>query len=148
MLYIVSDHAGFELKKTLVDHLKSKGLEVEDCGPFAFDKSDDYPDFVFPCAKKVAENLPDAKGIIAAHTGNGEAMLANKVRGIRAAVYYGGPKDIVKLSREHNHANMLSLGAHFLSPEEAKEAVDLWLATETKGGRHERRVKKVEELEK
>src|SRR3989344_3475872 len=146
MIYIASDHAGFELKNQLVGYLKSKGLEVEDCGPAAYDKDDDYPDLIYPCAQKVAsqsENL----GIVIGYSGQGEGLVANKVKGIRATVYYGGNMEIIKLGRKHNDANVLSLGAGFLSVDEAKQAVDLWLATEFEAGRHQRRIDKVSQLE-
>ncbi|MBI3232173.1 MAG: RpiB/LacA/LacB family sugar-phosphate isomerase [Candidatus Doudnabacteria bacterium] len=144
MIYIASDHAGFELKNQLVDYLKSKDLEVEDCGPYEFNEADDYPDFIHPCVLKVAAGLKQHKGIVIGFSGQGEAMVANKVKGIRAAVYYGGNKEIASLARRHNDANVLSLGAGFLSVDAAKEAVDVWLATEFEGGRHQRRIDKIE----
>lgn len=146
-IYIASDHAGFELEKALIDHLKSKGLEVEDIGAHVFDKDDDYPDFIYPCAKKVGEN-PGSLGIVIGGSGQGEAICANKAKGVRAAVYYGGPLDIITLSKEHNSANVLSLGARFLSVDEAKEAFDLWLATKFSGSeRHLRRIEKIKKIE-
>jgi ribose 5-phosphate isomerase B len=81
------------------------------------------------------------------HSGNGEAIVANKVKGIRAAVYYGGDKEIVRLSRDHNNANVLSLGAGFISADQIKETVDYWLATPFGGGRHHRRIEKIKKLE-
>ena len=146
MIYIASDHAGFELKNQLLAYLKSKNMEVEDCGPASFDKEDDYPDLIFPCAQKVASD-PFAKGIVIGFSGQGEAIVANKVKGIRTTVYYGGNADILKLGRKHNDANVLSLGAGFLTPEDAKATVDLWLATEFEGGRHQRRIEKITKLE-
>ena len=147
MLYIASDHAGFELKQILIDRLNSDGLKVTDSGPSELDKSDDYPDCILSCAKKVAEGLPDARGIVIGFSGTGEALAANKVKGIRAALYYGGDLEIVKLSRMHNNTNILSLGANFVSPKQAKEAVDLWLNTKYEGGRHDRRLKKIDNFE-
>lgn len=146
MIYLATDHGGFELKNKLVEYLQSKNVEVEDCGPFSYDKDDDYPDFIYPCAEKVAKD-ESHRGIILGGSGQGEAIVANKVKGIRAAVYYGGNLDIIKLSREHNNANVLSLGARFISEDEAKQAVDLWLATSFEGGRHERRIGKISKLE-
>ncbi len=146
MIYITSDHAGFELKNKIVEYLKSKKQDVEDCGPFEYDKDDDYPDFVYPCAVKVSKD-PEGKGIILGMSGNGEAIVANKAKGIRAALYYGGQEEIIKLSRRHNNANILSLGAKFLVIDEVKRAIDLWLTTEFEGGRHERRINKISELE-
>jgi ribose 5-phosphate isomerase B len=147
MIYIASDHAGFELKQKLVEHLKKQGLEVEDCGAFNFDASDDYPDFIYPCAVKVSEN-PGSIGIILGGSGNGEAICANKVKGIRAAVFYGGHEEIIKLARYHNNANILSLGAKFLSVPEAERAVDVFIETGFEGGRHINRLNKITNLEK
>lgn len=147
MIYIASDHAGFELKKALIEHLKSKGLEVEDIGAHVFDKDDDYPDFIYPCAKKVGEN-PGSLGIVMGGSGQGEAMAANKALGVRAALYYGAKPEIITLSKEHNNANVLSLGARFLTVDEAVEAVDLWLITKFSGEpRHARRIEKIQKLE-
>ena len=146
MIYLASDHAGYELKKQILEHLKSQDQEVEDCGALAYDPDDDYPDFIYPCAVKVAQN-PGSLGIILGKSGNGEAMLANKVKGIRAAHYYGGHEEIIKLSRQHNNANVLSFGAEFMTVDEVKRAVDLWIETGFDGGRHDRRVKKISEIE-
>jgi ribose 5-phosphate isomerase B len=146
MIYIASDHAGFELKKEIIGHLKSMDQEVEDCGPFAFDAQDDYPDFVLPCAQKVAAN-PGSMGIVLGMSGNGEQIAANKVKGIRAALYYGGHEEIVKLSRQHNNANVLSLGAKFLNLDQVKRAIDLWIETGFEGGRHQRRIEKISKFE-
>lgn len=143
-IFIASDHAGFELKQKLVDHLHAAGHEVEDMGPTRLNPADDYPDYITPCAKKVAETH-ESMGIVLGMSGQGEAMAANRVRGVRAAVYYGGPTDIIKLSRRHNDANMLSLGARFVSAEEAAAAVDMWLATHFEHDeRHQRRILKMD----
>lgn len=146
MIYIASDHAGFELKQKLIEHLKSSSQAVEDCGPEAFDKADDYPDFIYPCAVKVSQN-PGSMGIVIGHSGQGEAIVANKVKGVRAVVYYGTHEEIIKLSREHNNANVLSLGSHFLNPEQAERAVDLFIETGFEAGRHSRRIEKISKLE-
>lgn len=142
-IFLASDHAGYELKQKLIDFLHAKGHEAEDCGPARFNPADDYPDYVLPCAKRVAET-EGAMGVIAGLSGQGEAMAANRVRGVRAAVYYGGPADIVKLSRQHNDANMLSFGARFVSAEEARRALELWLATPFEHERHRRRILKMD----
>jgi ribose 5-phosphate isomerase B len=136
-----------ELKQKLITHLKETGQEVEDCGAHTLDPEDDYPDFIYPCAVKVSKN-PGSMGIVIGGSGNGEAIMANKVKGIRAAVYYGAHEEIVSLSRQHNNANVLSLGARFMSPEQAERAVDLWIETGFDGGRHERRINKISNLEK
>ena len=147
MIYVASDHAGFELKKQIIKHLKDIDMEVEDCGPFAFDPEDDYPDFCYPCAVKVSQN-PGSMGIILGMSGNGEAIVANKVKGIRAALYYGGHEEIIKLSRQHNNANVLSFGAKFLTIQEVERAIDLFIETGFEGGRHQRRIDKILTLEK
>lgn len=143
-IYLASDHAGFELKKTLAEFLEKEGHTVEDIGPHAFDPEDDYPDHVVPLAHNVAQDS-GSFGIAIGGSGQGEAVAANRVRGIRAAVYYGGNEDILTLSREHNDANILSLGARFLSPEEAKRAVERWLGTHfSQEERHARRIAKLD----
>ena len=144
-VFLASDHAGFALKKILIDFLQEKNFEVEDLGPFTFNPGDDYPDFVFPLAQKVAQQK-GTFGIVIGTSGEGEAMSADRVQGARAALYYGGNPDIIKLSRQHNDANILSLGARFLSPEEAKRAVELWLSTPFSGDeRHVRRIQKLDD---
>ena len=146
MIYVGADHAGFQLKEEIKEYLGELGMEVEDLGAYEVNPDDDYPDYVFPVAEKVALT-PDARGIIFGGSGQGEDMVADKVKGIRSAVYYGGPLEIVKLSRKHNSANILSLGARFINLNQAKEAVKLWLDTEFEGGRHERRIQKISEIE-
>lgn len=148
-IYVAADHAGFYLKKQLIQYLGIKGVEVEDCGAFEMDEKDNYPDFIIPCAQKVAADK-DSLGIVIGGSGNGEAIVANKVKGIRAAVFYapvGGRFEVAKLAMEHNNANILSLGARFLTPDDAKRAVTTWLDTKFEGGRHEKRVNKIAEFE-
>jgi ribose 5-phosphate isomerase B len=157
-IYLASDHAGFRLKSALVEHLPLFGYAVEDCGAFELDPEDDYPDFITPLAEKVAAN-PGSFGIICGGSGQGEAMAANRVRGIRAAVFYGQMRvtdaldreggfsengyDSVRLPRRHNNANVLSIGARFVSISEASEAVQEFLKTEyTADPRHVRRLGK------
>lgn len=148
MIYLAADHAGFELKETMKEYLVVQGMQVEDLGAFEFNPDDDYPDFIIPAAKKVAENPEQNRGIVFGASGQGEAIAANKVKGIRAAVYYGGNLDMVKLSRKDNNSNVLSLGARLLSKEEALEAVKVWLETPFEGGRHELRIQKIKEIER
>lgn len=144
-IFIGADHAGFELKGKLVPFLKDLGHEVEDFGAHTLEALDDYPDFIRPTAEAVAGN-PGSRGIILGGSGQGEAMCANRVAGARAAVYYGGAVDIVVLSREHNDANILSLGARFIEESEALDVVKLWLETPFSGDeRHVRRIKKIDE---
>ena len=142
-IYIAADHAGFNLKNYLKKQLLADGYDIEDCGAFDFDPLDDYPDFIIPAAEKVA-NQPNSRGIIIGGSGQGEAMAANRIQGVRAAVYYDGPIDIVKLSRLHNNANILSLGARFLSVERATEILNIWLAEKFEGERHEKRINKLD----
>ena len=139
-IYLASDHAGFELKEALAYFLTERGYVVQDLGPVTFDKDDDYPLTIGPLVRAVADDK-EALGIALGMSGQGEAMVANRSPGVRAAVYYGGASEILKLSREHNNANVLSLGAKFISQEEAKSAVLLWLQTEFAGEeRHARRI--------
>ena len=143
-IFIGGDHAGFELKRILFEYLEDLGHDVRDCGAKKFNPIDDYPDFIVPVAREVSHDPARLRGIIIGGSGQGEAMCANKVYGCRAAVYYGGNKDIVRLSREHNDANILSLGARVINPEEAKTVVKLWLDTKFSGEeRHKRRILKM-----
>jgi ribose 5-phosphate isomerase B len=143
-IFIASDHAGFELKESLYAFLRERGVEVEDCGAFDLNPQDDYPDFILVMASKVAQNK-GTFGIAIGGSGQGEAMMANRVKGARAAVYYGYSQEILKLSREHNNANILSLGARYLSVEQARDAVALWLGTGFSGEeRHARRIAKLD----
>lgn len=148
MIYLATDHAGFNLKEILKKYLSEEvGFEVKDLGNFAYDENDDYPDWILPAARAVAEDVKngiDSKSIILGGSGQGEAIVANKIAGIRAAVLYNYNEEIIKLSRQHNDANILSLGARFLSEDEAKKAVKLWLEAEfTKEERHQRRIEKI-----
>ncbi len=139
-IYIGADHAGYELKETLKAHLSGLGYSVEDKGAFALDAGDDYPDFVMPVAAAVAAEA-GSFGIVLGGSGTGEAMCANRVKGARAAVFYDGPMEIVRLAREHNDANILSLGARFIAPDDAMEAVRVFVETPFSGDeRHARRI--------
>ena len=142
-IHIATDHAGLELKNSIKSYLIDKGYDVMDHGAHNYDPLDDYPDFIFPCAKAVAAE-EDSRGIILGGSGQGEAMAANRIKGVRAAVFYNGPEEIVKLSREHNNANVLSLGARFLTAEEIHNVIDLWLHEPFAGGRHQRRIEKLD----
>ncbi|MFQ5541124.1 MAG: RpiB/LacA/LacB family sugar-phosphate isomerase [Candidatus Paceibacteria bacterium] len=144
-IYLGTDHAGFELKESIEKRLVEAGHEVVDCGADAYEKDDDYPDFIEPTARRVQENT-GSFGIIFGHSGQGEAMAANRFKGIRAAVYYGGPDELLTLSREHNDANVLSLGAAFIGKEDAWRAVERWLETPFSGDeRHVRRIQKLDD---
>ena len=143
-IYIASDHAGFELKKSLVLHLENKGFNVSDMGPDSYDEFDDYPDFVLNVGKKVLEDS-ESFGIILGGTGQGEAIVVNRLKGVRAIVCNNENKDIPILGREHNNANIISLGARFLEDSVAKEMVDIFLETKfSEEERHLRRIKKID----
>ena len=143
-IHIATDHAGLDLKNIIRDHLKQVGYSVIDHGAYEYDALDDYPDFIFPCAKAVASD-PESRGIILGGSGQGEAMAANRIKGCRAAVFYNGPIDIIKLSREHNNANILSIGARFMSHDEIFSVLDIWLDEPFSGGRHIRRLDKLDQ---
>ncbi len=144
-IFIASDHAGFELKADLARFLAESGHEVVDVGPSSLVPGDDYPDFVSKVAAAVSQDPAGSRGIVIGGSGQGEAMVANRFPYVRAAVYYGGAPDIVRLSREHNDANVLSLGARFVDVAAAHDAVSLWLSTAFSGDEHHaRRIKKIE----
>jgi len=147
-IFLATDHAGFELKEEIKKLLENSGYEVADEGAFGYDKGDDYPDFIIKAARKVSQNT-GSKGIILGASGQGEAIVANKVRGIRAAVCNSNNPEIARLSREHNNANILSIGARFVKKEDALKIIRLWLETDfSKEPRHSRRIKKIGEIEK
>lgn len=139
ILPIGADHAGFELKEQLRAYLAEKGIETKDYGCYSSD-SIDYADFGHPVAQHVEEN-PGTLGIVICGSGNGINMTVNKHQGIRGALCWNA--EIAKLAREHNDANILTLPARFLTVEEAKEIVDLFLATPFEGGRHQKRIEKI-----
>lgn len=144
IIHIATDHAGLELKEKVKSYLSKLDYEVIDHGAYEYDALDDYPDFIFPCAKAVSNDI-NSKGIILGGSGQGEAMAANRVKGVRAAVFYNGPDEIIKLSRQHNDANILSLGARFMSDQEMYKIIELWLSTDFESGRHKRRIEKLDE---
>jgi ribose 5-phosphate isomerase B len=158
---LATDHAGLEQLRELQEFLEDLGCECHNFGPQSLNRDDDYPDFIAPAAKAVASGECD-KGIIMGGSGQGEAMAANRFRGVRCAVFYGGavpkkvvdvggrvshnPYEIVRLSRLHNDANMLSLAARFLTVEDIKAVAKLWLDTEFAGeARHMRRIEKLDQ---
>ena len=158
---LATDHAGFEQLKELEAFLESLGHKCHNFGPVTLKPDDDYPDFIFPAAKTVASGGCEW-GIIIGRSGQGEAMAANRVKGVRCAVYYGpavsrkvvdahgrtshDPLEIIRLSRAHNDSNMLSLGASFVTLEDMKNVIKLWLETPFSGeNRHERRNQKLDE---
>jgi ribose 5-phosphate isomerase B len=139
-LAIGADHAGFSLKEKLKKYLQEQGHEVKDFGTNS-EKSVDFPDFAHPVATAVEKKEVDF-GLLLCGSGNGINMAANKHTGIRAALCWNA--EIAKLARQHNDANILSLPARFIEEEEAKKCVDVFLSTFFEGGRHERRVKKID----
>jgi ribose 5-phosphate isomerase B len=142
-IHLATDHSGLELKNSIKTYLIDKGYDVMDHGAHEHDPLDDYPDFIFPCAKAVAADS-ESRGIILGGSGQGEAMAANRVKGVRAAVFYNGPDEIVKLSREHNNANILVMGGRVIGVGIAMEMVDLFLETPFDGGRHELRLNQID----
>ena len=155
-----TDHAGFDQLKQLKEFLSAKGHECVDFGPEEFDAEDDYPDFIFSAAEAVASGDCEV-GIIMGGSGQGEAMAANRVKGVRCMVYYGPAKavgaidasggqatddyEILRLSREHNNANMISFAARFVSQDEIERAAELWLSQDFSGAeRHARRIEKLD----
>lgn len=162
-VYVATDHAGFELKNKVVEFLKKEGYEAIDCGPETYDKNDDYPDFISKAAQKVSEN-PDDFGIVFGGSGQGEAIVANKFKNVRCALFYGpvippiatditgktsdDPYEMLMLTREHNNSNMLSLGVRFLTEQDAMNAIKLFLSSKYSGEeRHARRIDKIKKLE-
>jgi ribose 5-phosphate isomerase B len=159
---LAADHTGFEQLKDLKEYVESMGHECINYGPASLNINDDYPDFIFKAAEAVAKKECE-RGIILGGSGQGEAMAANRLKGVRCAVFYGpavvgriidvngrvssSPYEIVKLSREHNDSNMLSLAARFVAMVDMKQVVKLWLETPfTEQPRHVRRIDKIDRL--
>ena len=130
-IYLASDHAGFAHKEAIKAWLESEHYPVIDEGAFVYDPEDDFTDVIARAAIAVAEAPTSRTGIIFGGSGQGEAMMANRFTGVRATVYYGGPEDIITLSREHNDANVLAIGARFVSVDEAKKVIWKWLHAPT-----------------
>ncbi|MEX2369185.1 MAG: RpiB/LacA/LacB family sugar-phosphate isomerase [Candidatus Paceibacterota bacterium] len=153
-IHLATDHAGFRLKEVIKEYLDEAGYTVVDHGAGSLNEDDDYPDFIHLAARAVSEDA-ESVGIILGHSGQGEAMVANRYPYVRAAVYYGQPRekrktkkegDLLELTRIDDDANVLSLAAGFLSDEEAIAAVDEWLATDFSDAmRHQRRINKIDD---
>lgn len=143
-IFLASDHAGFYLKEKVKENFKENGFLVEDFGASNFNEQDNFPDFIFPCIKNFMQktNGDTRRGfaIIFGGSGTGEAIIANKIRGARTVVYNGNSLEIVRLGREHNNANVLSVGARFVTEKECLEAVKTFMSTQFEGGRHVKRV--------
>lgn len=158
---LASDHAGLEQLKELLAYLETQGHSCKNFGPTKLNPDDDYPLYIFKAARAVASGEFE-RGIVLGGSGQGEAMAANRIRGVRCAVYYGpavarravdveghisrDPLEIVRLERRHNNSNMLSLAARFLSLEDMKQAVELWLKEDfSNESRHLRRIRELDE---
>ena len=141
-IVLATDHAGFELKEHVKKFLSEKGFEIKDFGALEYDALDDYPDFIIPAAKFISEHK--LIGIIFGGSGQGEAMAANRIKGIRAAVFYDGPDDIIELSKLHNNANILSIGARFMTEKQIYRIIEIWFETEYQAGRHQKRIEKLD----
>ena len=139
-----TDHAGYELKERVKQYLTEKGHEVKDFGTYS-NEACDYPDFIYPAALAVGRGECD-RAVVMGGSGNGETIVANKVRGVRCAVCWN--EELARLSRAHNDANVISIGARVISVELALKMLDLWLTTPFDGGRHARRVQKITALDK
>ena len=144
IIHLATDHAGLDLKNSIKKYLIENSFDIQDHGAHEYDALDDYPDFIFPCAQAVARDT-ESRGIILGGSGQGEAMAANRIKGVRAAVFYNGPDDIIKLSRQHNNANILSLGARFMNKTEIYRVIEIWLNEPFEGGRHVRRIEKLDD---
>ena len=164
-VYLATDHAGFELKEQIKIFLVSQNYEVIDCGAKSFNPDDDYPDFISVAANMVSKDPDNSRGIIFGGSGQAEMMTANKFKNVRCALFYStatpisaadisgressDPLEIIRLTREHNNSNMLSIAARFVTEELAKQAVSKWLAALfTNEKRHARRIEKIKEIEK
>ncbi|MDO8378470.1 RpiB/LacA/LacB family sugar-phosphate isomerase [Phenylobacterium sp.] len=161
-VYFASDHAGFDAKNSLVDYVRDQlGYEVEDCGALVNDPQDDYPAIIALAARKLSDDVAagkDSRAIVAGGSGQGEAIVANRFKGVRCALYYGDPGnaqvdasgkrlDILTSTREHNDANALSLGLRFLTLDQAKAAITHWLAAPFPGdARHARRIGQIDDV--
>lgn len=142
IIVLATDHAGFELKEDVKKFLVKNGYEIKDFGAHEYEPKDDYPDFINPAAEFVSKN--NVVGIIFGGSGQGEAIAANRFKGVRAAVFYGGSDEIISLSKQHNNANILSIGSRFVEPKNAIKLIKLWLSTEFEGGRHQKRINKLD----
>jgi ribose 5-phosphate isomerase B len=149
-IYLATDHAGFCLKEKIKENLSERGFVVQDFGANNFDAADDYPDFIYPCVK---EYLKETSGnfergfcVVLGASGTGEAIVANRQKGARAVVCNSPNLEIVKLGRQHNNCNVLSLGAKFINEKEAIEALKIFQTTSFEAGRHQKRVFKIDYL--
>ena len=146
-IHLATDHAGFEMKEFLKEALIELDYEVVDHGNLEYEDGDDYPDYIEKAAREVSLDPNENRAIIFGGSGQGEAMVANRFSSVRATVYYHFDPEIIKVSREHNDANILSIGARFLSNEEMLESVLFWLEIPfSQEERHLRRIEKIEQI--
>ncbi len=151
-VYLSTDHAGFELKNQIAEFLKGdyKNFEIKDFGAFKYDENDDYPDFIIPCIDDFTKDLEKNKAnnnsfaIVIGGSGTGEAITANRFKGVRAVVANSDNLEIIKLGRMHNDANVISFGARFVDFDFAKQAIKIFLETKFEGGRHQERINKID----
>lgn len=150
LVYIASDHAGFEMKKIVEDYLLEKGHDVVDVGSFSFVEDDDYPDYIHPAIQKLKESTAElgeenVRAVILGGSGTGEAIVANRYKNVRAVVFNSVNLEAVKLGREHNNANVLSVGARFVDNDYLKLALEKFLETPfDESSRHSRRIEKID----
>lgn len=151
-IYLATDHAGYELKESIKAYLEQNPEhEVYDCGSLTFEPGDDYPEYMARAAEKVQYDSmhEPSMAVIFGGSGVGEAIVANRYAHVRAVTYAGGPLDVIRVSREHNDTNVLSIGARFVTENEAKQAVDLFLITPfSHDERHADRIIQIEEVTK
>lgn len=145
-IHLASDHAGFSMKEAVKVWLQEEDFAVVDHGANVLDNNDDFTDFVSEASKAVSKK-PKDRGLVFGGSGQGEAMMANRFKKVRATVYYGGSEEIIKLSREHNNANVLSIGTRFIGEAEAKKVIWTWLHTDTSDNKkYERRNRKLDTM--
>lgn len=146
-IHLASDHAGFAHKEEIVKWLKGSVYNIIDHGAKDMHPLDDFTDFISLASQAVSNNPEEACGIVFGGSGQGEAMLANRYPNVRAVVFYGGDKEIIRLSREHNDSNIISFGARFVSVEEVKSGIITWLSTPAlEEDKYQRRNKKIESI--
>ena len=147
LIHLATDHAGFEHKQAIGQWLEAEGKTVIDHGSFEYDSEDDFPDFISLAAKAVSKNPQTECAIIFGGSGTGEAVMANRFTGVRAVVLYADMPEIVELSREHNNANVLSIGARFVPIDMAKKHIWEWLHTHTQlEEKYQRRNQKIDAI--
>ncbi len=148
-IILATDHAGFALKEEIRKYLLQKGYSIEDVGAHYLVDGDDYPEYMVKAGMMIAQDSDfSLQAIIFGGSGQGEAIVANRFPGVRAVVWYGGNMEILKLSKQHNNANVLSIGARFVDTDTAIKAVDTWLGTSFNGEeRHIRRLNQIDNIQ-